>query len=82
MADVFDAEVLQLETGNSAALGAALRAFHADRLAEGHPLSWEEVVTGFVTPKVESKLKPQPAHVAAYKKLIDGYAERERQSMG
>ena len=35
MADVFDAEVLQLETGNSAALGAALRAFHADRLADG-----------------------------------------------
>ena len=35
MADVFDADVLQLETGNSAALGAALRAFHADRLADG-----------------------------------------------
>ena len=81
MADVFDAEVLQLETGNSAALGAALRAFHADRLAEGRPLPWDEVVAGFVTPKLESKLKPHAANVAAYKKLMEIYAERERAGM-
>ena len=30
MADVFNAQVYQLEIGNSAALGAALRAHHAD----------------------------------------------------
>jgi xylulokinase len=82
MADVFDADVLQLETGNSAALGAALRAFHADRLADGRPLPWEEVVAGFVTPKVESKLKPQAANAAAYKKLMETYAEREKQALG
>jgi xylulokinase len=81
MADVFDAEVLQLETGNSAALGAALRAFHADRLAEGHSLSWEEVVAGFVTPKVDTKLKPQHGHSATYRKLMETYAERERQAL-
>ncbi len=82
MADVFDADVLQLETGNSAALGAALRAFHADRLAEGRPLAWEDVVAGFVAPKVEAKLKPHAAHVATYKKLMETYAERERAALG
>lgn len=35
MADVFGAEVRRLEVGNSAALGAALRAVHADGLSEG-----------------------------------------------
>jgi xylulokinase len=82
MADVFDAEVLQLETGNSAALGAALRAFHADRLAEGHPLSWEDVVSGFVTPRLDSRLKPQPAHVATYRRLLETYAAREQAALG
>jgi xylulokinase len=81
MADVFDAEVLQLETGNSAALGAALRAFHADRAAEGRPLPWEEIVSGFVTPKLDSKLKPHASHVATYKRLIETYGERERQTL-
>jgi xylulokinase len=81
MADVFDADVMQLETGNSAALGAALRAFHADRLADNQPLAWEEVVSGFVTPKAEARLQPRPAHVATYRRLIDIYAERERAAL-
>ena len=81
MADVFDAEVLQLETGNSAALGAALRAFHADRLADGHPLPWEDVIAGFVVPRLDSRLKPQPANVATYQRLIEVYATREREAL-
>jgi len=81
MADVFDAEVLQLETGNSAALGAALRAFHADRLADGRPLSWEDVIAGFVLPRPESRLKPEPANVATYRQLIEIYAAREREAL-
>ena len=81
MSDVFDAEVLQLETGNSAALGAALRAFHADRLADGRPLPWEEVIAGFVVPRLESRLTPQPANVAAYKRLMDAYAVKEREAL-
>ena len=78
MADVFDADVLQLETGNSAALGAALRAFHADRLADGESLSWDDVVAGFVTPKLDSRIKPNRANVATYQQLVDVYARRER----
>ena len=81
MADVFDADVLQLQTGNSAALGAALRAFHADRLAGGHPLAWEDVIAEFVLPRLESRLRPQPANVATYQRLIDVYAGREREAL-
>jgi xylulokinase len=81
MADVFDADVFQLQTGNSAALGAALRAFHADRLAEGRELPWEEVVAGFVAPKAESQLTPQRANVEIYRDLIDRYAALEAESL-
>jgi xylulokinase len=81
MADVFDADVLQLETGNSAALGAALRAFHADRLADGRPLDWEDVIAGIVVPQRESRLRPQAANVATYRRLIEVYAAREREAL-
>jgi len=81
MADVFDAEVLQLETGNSAALGAALRAFHADRLADGHSLRWEDVVSGFVTPRRDTRLQPIAANVATYRTLMETYAARERAAL-
>ena len=81
MADVFDAEVLQLETGNSAALGAALRAVHADRLASGQPLPWEEIIAGFVLPRRETRLTPQQANVDTYKRLMDIYAQREREAL-
>jgi xylulokinase len=80
-ADVFDADVFQLQTGNSAALGAALRAFHADRLAEGRELPWEEVVAGFVVPKAESRLTPQRASVETYRELIDRYAALEMEAL-
>ena len=41
MADVFGADVYRSTVSNSAALGAALRAWHADAVDEGTPLSWE-----------------------------------------
>src|SRR2546422_3839016 len=44
MADVHGAEVRQLAVGESAALGAALRAFHGDQVAQGRQIGWEEVV--------------------------------------
>ena len=43
MADVFGAVVYQLQVGNSAALGAALQAFHGAASAEGQPMSWDEL---------------------------------------
>jgi xylulokinase len=81
MADVVNAEVLQLETGNSAALGAALRAFHADRQASGTPLAWDDVIAGFVLPRRDTRLTPQPQNVEVYRQLIDLYARREREAL-
>ena len=46
MADVFGADVFQFEVGNSACLGAALRAFHADVVDEGRTIAWDEVIEG------------------------------------
>jgi xylulokinase len=81
MSDVFNAEVLQLETGNSAALGAALRAFHADRQASGTPLAWDDVIAGFVVPRRETRLTPKTANVEVYRKLIEIYSQREREAI-
>jgi xylulokinase len=72
IADAFDAEVFRFEATDSAALGAALRAYQAD---SGVP--WPEVVEGFVSPVVESRVSPIPAHVAIYRQLAPIHAERE-----
>jgi xylulokinase len=82
MADVFGAEVYQFATPNSAALGAALRAFHAAELANGRALPWNEVVAGFAEPVATSRVSPIPAHAGIYRSLIDTYGRRERQALG
>jgi xylulokinase len=75
MADVFDADVYQLEVGNSACLGAALRAYHADRLDEGDEVSWHEVVSGLVEPK--HRLQPDAGRHGIYRELTAKYLEFE-----
>jgi xylulokinase len=81
-ADVFGADVQQLEVGNSAALGAALRAFHADRLADGVDVAWPEVVDGFVQPVPGSRVTPDPARQQVYRTLLEVYAVREAEARG
>jgi len=78
IADVFDAEVVRLPTTNSAALGAALRAYHADRLASGHPIPWTEVVAGFTDPAPGPAIRPLRKNVAAYEALLPAYRTFER----
>ena len=57
MADVFGAEVYQLEIGNSAALGAALaRSSCRCGRVSGEPVSWDEVIEGLVEPVAASRL--------------------------
>lgn len=73
MADVFGATVCAFDATDSAALGAALRAFQADVPA----MSWADAVAGFVNPATASIVAPVPGHVAAYRQLRRGYAERE-----
>ncbi len=78
MANVFGVEVYRLDTDHAAALGAALRAYHADRLAAGEPVSWTTVVSGFTDPKPGHRVSPNPKHVAIYAELRKDYAMLER----
>ena len=81
MADVFDAEVIQSRAGNAAALGAALRAFHADRLASGFPIEWEEAITGFTEPDPSARILPRSDAVAVYRGMRLRYADAEKKAL-
>jgi xylulokinase len=74
MANVLGVDVDRLDVENSAALGAALRAYHADRLAAGEPVSWKTVVSGFTDPQPGHRVSPNPKHVAIYAQLRRDYA--------
>jgi sugar (pentulose or hexulose) kinase len=82
MADVFGAVVYQLQVGNSAALGAALQAFHGATSSDGRGASWAEIVKGFVEPLADSKLSPDPARHTIYEELIEVYAACEAHALG
>lgn len=81
IADVFDAEVVRGAPRNTASLGAALRAYHADRRAEGELLEWEDVVAGFTAPDAELRLRPNPANVAVYAKVLPEYEAFEARAL-
>jgi xylulokinase len=74
MANVFGIDVYRLDSGNAAALGAALRAFHGDQLARGNIVPWPEVVRGFTDPNPGHRVAPNPRHVATYRELRRDYA--------
>ena len=78
MADVFDAPVHQLVVGNSACLGAALRACHGALAAAGRPVPWSDVIDGFVTPQPDGPIRPVAGHVRIYKELKKRYEAFER----
>jgi len=78
MANVFGTDVYWLDVSNSAALGAALRAYHADRLAAGEPVSWKTVVSGLTEPQAGHRVAPNPKHVATYAQLRRDYARLEQ----
>lgn len=79
MADVFGADVYRFRTSNAACLGAALRAWHADQLASGHPRSWEDIVAGLAEPMADTLMRPLPGRAALYADLRRRYAAYERQ---
>jgi xylulokinase len=81
MADVFNADVYQFAVRNSACLGAALRAWHADQLASGDPLPWTHIVKGIAEPRPETRVRPTPANVPVYAELRRRYAEFEKASL-
>ena len=82
MADVFGADVYQFDVGNSACLGAALRAFHGHRAASGDPVSWDDVVRGLAEPVKSTRVSPTPSNHATYLEMIERYAAHERNALG
>lgn len=74
MANVFGVAVDCLDVGNSAALGAAIRAYHADRLATGEPIAWKTAVSRLTEPNPEHRVSPDPRQVAIYAGLRRDYA--------
>lgn len=74
IADVFDADVVRIAPPNAASLGAALRAFHADRLSGGDPLAWPEVVAELTDPVAGAGAKPRRDAANAYAALMREYA--------
>jgi xylulokinase len=82
MADVFGADVYQFEVSNSACLGAALRAVHADAAAEGRPMTWEDVVKDLAEPIAASRLRPDGARHAMYGELMGVYSACEAHALG
>jgi xylulokinase len=82
MADVFGADVYQFEVGNSAALGAALRAAHADVSSRAPSVEWDEVLRGFAEPLVGTRLQPDPQRRAWYRDWMQVYAACEAHALG
>jgi xylulokinase len=82
MADVFAADVYQFEVGNSASLGAALRAAEADAAVRGRPMPWEEAVRMLAEPVAASRISPAPNHAAIYPELMRVYAACEAHALG
>jgi xylulokinase len=80
MADVHGAEVRRSRIGNSACLGAALRAYHADEISEGRRIAWSDVVAGFVEPE-EPAIRPDARHLPIYAELRKIYAACEAHAL-
>jgi xylulokinase len=81
MADVFGADVYQVSVGNSAALGAALRAYHADVTSRGEPITWDQVVAEFAVPRQDCRITATRAHVPMYARLIERYLACEADAL-
>jgi len=82
LADVHGADVVRLDVTNSACLGAALRAYHADQRADGVTLAWANVVVGFVEPRPETRVAPRAEARHIYARLIDVYRACEAHALG
>lgn len=80
MADVMGCPVLRVQVAKSAALGAALRAAHGWLRETGGAADWEEISAGFTEPVSTKAIKPNAKAVREYDRLIEKYAECERES--
>jgi sugar (pentulose or hexulose) kinase len=81
-ADVFGAVVHRSRVGNAAALGAALRAWHADAALSGAPVSWEDVTRQLAQPDAEGRIAPDAQRHAMYRDLLPLYDACEAHALG
>ncbi len=79
MANVHNCPVYRFEVSNSAALGAALRAYHGHLKISGLSPEWPEVLAGFAEPVKNSRLEPGPESVKIYDELVEKYRECENE---
>ena len=82
MADVFNADVYQFEVGNSASLGAALRAAEAETRGARRCGVVGRVVRGLAEPVTASRISPKPGRADLYRDLMRRYAECEAHALG
>jgi xylulokinase len=75
MADVFDATVYKSPVTNSACLGSALRAWHADRAAIGRPIAWRDVVRDLCTPRPSTATRVRIREALLYRSLRRDYRD-------
>ncbi len=73
MANTFGADVYPSNVGQSAALGAALRAWHAEVSSQGQRVSWPEIVAEITTPNASDCVKPQAELVPLYRRYQELY---------
>jgi xylulokinase len=82
VADVFGADVYRSTVANAAALGAALRAWHADVLASGLPLSWDTITSRLAQPAANGRIAPDAQRHAVYRELLPLYEACEAHALG
>jgi xylulokinase len=82
MADVFGADVYQFDVGNTACLGAALRAFHGDVIGAGGSIEWADVVRGIAEPVAATRIRPDPDRHAMYGELMRVHEACESHALG
>ncbi len=81
MADVFGAEVYRSTVTNSAALGAALRAWHADTVADGNPLPWS-TIAAIAQPSPSSLIAPNAERHGVFREMLPIYEACEAHALG
>lgn len=81
LADVFGCPVDRFETANSAALGAALRAAHAETAARGQPVDWADLAAAFAAPDAAARTMPNPTATAVYERLLAEYSAFEAEEL-
>lgn len=80
MADVLRCPVHRCAVTDGAALGAALRAAHADLAADGSAPSWRNLVAPFVHPASDHRVDPRAETGNVYDDMAARYATIERES--